>query len=39
MDHLLKCLMLPQECTTDDLMEYDETAKAKECVLQWINNV
>ena len=31
MDHLLKCPMLPQECTTDDLMEYNETAK--ECVL------
>ena len=23
MDHLLKCPMLPQECTTDDLMEYN----------------
>ena len=37
MDHLLKCPMLPQECTTDDLMEYNETAK--ECIFQWINNV
>ena len=36
-DHLLKCPMLPQECTTEDLMEYHETAK--ECVFQWINNV
>ena len=37
MDHLLKCPMLPQECTTEDLMEYNETAK--ECVFQWMNNV
>ena len=37
MDHLLKCHMLPQECTTEDLMEYNETAK--ECVFQWMNNV
>ena len=26
MDHLLKCPMLPQECTTEDLMEYNEAA-------------
>ena len=37
MDHLLKCPVLPQECTTEDLMEYNETAK--ECVFQWMNNV
>ena len=37
MDHLLKCPMLPQECTTNDLMEYNETAK--ECDFQWMNNV
>ena len=37
MDHLLKCPMLPQECTTEDLMEYNEAAK--ECVFQWMNNV
>ena len=37
MDHLLKCPMLPQECTTEDLMEYNEIAK--ECVFQWMNNV
>ena len=37
MDHLLRCPMLPQECTTEDLMEYDEAAK--ECVFQWMNNV
>ena len=37
MDHLLKCPMLPQECTTDDLMEYNEAEK--ECVFQWMNNV
>ena len=36
-DHLLKCPMLPQECTTEDLMEYNEAAK--ECVFQWMNNV
>ena len=37
MDHLLKCSMLPRECTTEDLMEYNEAAK--ECVSQWMNNV
>ena len=37
MDHMLKCPMLPQECTSDDLMEYTENAK--ECVFQWMNNV
>ena len=37
MDYLLKCHMLPQECTTDNLIEYNETAK--ECVLQWMSNV
>ena len=37
MDHLLKCPMLPCECTTEDLMEYNEVAK--ECVFQWMNNV
>ena len=31
MDHLLKSPMLPQECTTEDLMEYNKAAK--ECVL------
>ena len=30
MEHLLKCSMRPQECTTEDLMEYNEAAK--ECV-------
>ena len=37
MDHLLKFPMLPQECMTEDLMEYNEAVK--ECVFQWINNV
>ena len=37
MDHLLKCPMLSQECTTEDLMEYNESAK--ECIFQWMNNV
>ena len=37
MDHLLKCAMLPQKCTTEVLMEYNETAN--ECVFQWMNNV
>ena len=30
MDHLLKCPILPQECTTEDLMEYNEAVK--ECL-------
>ena len=29
-DHLLKCPMLPQEYTNEDLMEYNEATK--ECV-------
>ena len=37
MDHLVKCHMLPQESTIEDLMEYNEAAK--ECVFQWMNNV
>ena len=37
MDHLLKCPMLSQECTTEDVMTYNETAK--ECVFQLMNNV
>ena len=37
MQLLLKCHMRPQECTTEDLMEYNEAAK--ECVFQWMNNV
>ena len=37
MDHRLKCPILPQECTTEDLMEYNKTAKER--VLQWMNNV
>ena len=37
MDHLLKCPMVPQECTTEDLMEYNDAANV--CVLQWMNNV
>ena len=37
MGHLLKCPMLPQECTTEDLMEYNETVKV--CVFQWMSNV
>ena len=37
MDHLLKCYMLPLECTTEDLIEYN--AAAKQCALQWMNNV
>ena len=37
MDHLLKSPMLPQECTTEDLLEYNNTTK--ECVFQWIKNV
>ena len=37
MDHLLKCHMLPQEYTTEDLMAYNETAK--ECLFKWTNNV
>ena len=28
MDHLLKCPMHPQECTTENLMEYNEAAKS-----------
>ena len=30
MEHLLKCPMLPQKCTNEDLMEYNEAAN--ECV-------
>ena len=30
MDHMLKCPMLPQECTTEDSMENNKAAK--ECV-------
>ena len=37
MNHLIKCPMLPQECATEDVMEYNETEK--ECVFQWMNNV
>ena len=37
MGHLQKCPMLHQECMTEDLMEYNETAK--ECFFQWMNNV
>ena len=37
MEHLLNCPTLPQECTTDDLMEYNEAAN--ECVFQCMNNV
>ena len=37
MNHLLKCPMLPQECTTEDLMDYNEAAK--EYVFQWMSNV
>ena len=37
MDHLLECSMLPQECTTEDLMEYNKAAN--ECVFQWMNDV
>ena len=37
MEHLLKCHMQPQECTTEDLMEYNEVAN--ECISQWMNNV
>ena len=37
MEHLLKCSMLPQECTTLDFMEDNEAAN--ECVLHWMNNV
>ena len=32
MDHLLEWPMLPQACTTEDLMEYIEAVK--ECVFQ-----
>ena len=32
MDHLLKYPMLPQECTMEDLMEYNETAKECMCL-------
>ena len=27
MNHLLKCPLLSEECTTEDLMEYNEYAK------------
>ena len=37
MDHLLKYPMLPQEYTTEYLMEYNEAAK--KCIFQWMNNV
>ena len=37
MDHLLKYPMLLQECTTEDLMEYNEAAK--KCVFRWMSNV
>ena len=37
MNHLLKCHMLSQECSTEDLVEYNEAAK--ECVLQCMNSV
>ena len=37
MDHLLKCSILPQEFTTEDLMAYNEAGKG--CVFQWMNNV
>ena len=37
MDHLPKCPMLPQEYTTEALMEYNEDAK--EAVFQWMNNL
>ena len=37
MEHLLKYPMRPQECMTEDLMEYNEVEN--ECVFQWMNNV
>ena len=37
MEHLLKYHMRPQECTTENLTEYNEVAK--ECVFEWMNNV
>ena len=39
MDHLLKCHMLPQECATEDVVEYNEAANGvcfpvdEECVV------
>ena len=29
--------IIPPECTTEDLMDYNEATK--ECVFQWINNM
>ena len=37
MEHLLECPLLPQKCSIDDLMTYNETAK--DCVQQWIGLV
>ena len=34
MEHLLKCPLLRQTCSLDDLMGYNDVAK--ECVRQWI---
>ena len=30
MEHLLKCPMRPQECTAEDLIEYNEAARQEE---------
>ena len=37
MDNLVKCSVLSQECTIEDLMGYNEAAK--ECVFQCMNNM
>lgn len=37
MEHLLKCRLLEQECTPEDLMEYNDTAK--DCVRLWMSRV
>ena len=37
MEHLLNCPLLPQACTTDDLLIYNDTAQR--CVKQWMTKV
>ena len=37
MEHLLNCPLLPQACTTDDLLLYNDTAQR--CVKQWMTKV
>ena len=37
MEHLLNCPLLPQACTTDNLLIYNDTAQR--CVKQWMTKV